>query len=317
MRKWALDYVSPIPDLGSGYTLVRASVSGSGAGLFLFATERTDVNKAEAGQRTDPILNYQLRFGDRLALVIVTPAGKVLHDLGELGLPFPLVDLFPDGRILIAASRCAWRSKDDFDVNGVIVDPASGNQFRILLGDGIRDLAVDVDGRVWASYYDEGIFGNYGWRDPGPRGPGEGGVVCFDETGAQLWRFQPSDDDAFMFDCYAMNVVGRQAYVFYYSDFIFCRIGADFCRQYWTTGMAGPHAIAVTEDRVLFSGGYGDPQFRFYSLNFNGTSLHEKVPLTLVLPNGEPLANGTIFARGPYIHFFNKDGWYRGNVGWP
>ncbi len=314
MRKWTLDYVSPIPDLGSGYTLVRASVSGSGAGLFLFATDRTGVKKVDTGQGTNPILNYRARYGDRLALVVVTPAGNVVHDLGELGLVWPLVDLFRDGRILVAASRCAWRDTGDFDLNGVILEPVSGSRFRFLLGDGIQDLAVDDAGRIWASYYDEGVYGNYGWNRPGPPGPGEGGVVCFDDAGAQSWCFQPSNDDAFMDDCYAMNVTGQQAYVFYCSDFKLCRIDADFSRQYWTPGLSGCHSLAVAGDQVLFSAQYKDPQSRFYLLKFGGDALNATVPLTLALPSGAPLANGRVFGRGPNIHFFNSDGWFRGNI---
>ena len=37
---------------------------------------------------------------------------------------------------------------------------------RFCLGDGIQDCVVKKDGTIITSYFDEGVFGNYGWDEP-------------------------------------------------------------------------------------------------------------------------------------------------------
>jgi hypothetical protein len=66
---------------------------------------------------------------------------------------------------------------------------------------------------IWASYFDEGVFG---------AGIGRNGLVCFDPLGEPLFRYaelaqstgMPSIDD-----CYALNVCNDRVWLSYYSDF--------------------------------------------------------------------------------------------------
>ncbi|MEM7077481.1 MAG: hypothetical protein AAF513_02530 [Pseudomonadota bacterium] len=37
-------------------------------------------------------------------------------------LPCPLLDRFADGRYLIADARCKWRGREDYDLNGLIIE---------------------------------------------------------------------------------------------------------------------------------------------------------------------------------------------------
>jgi len=48
------------------------------------------------------------------------------------------------------------------------------------LGDASQDLQTTPDGKIWVSYFDEGVFGG---------GIGAQGVVCFDNTGLPIFRF--------------------------------------------------------------------------------------------------------------------------------
>ena len=40
-------------------------------------------------------------------------------------------------------------------------------------------MQVDSLGRIWVSYADEGVYGNFGWGQPGPPPVGAAGLVCF------------------------------------------------------------------------------------------------------------------------------------------
>src|SRR5262249_44340855 len=149
-------------------------------------------------------------------------------DLPPLDLTFPMVDVFPDGRVLVAGPRSSWRSETDFDRNGAVIDPKTGAVSRILLGDGIEDVFIDALGRICAGYCDEGVFGNFGWSDPGPPPIGSSGVVVFDASGTILWKYPQQGRRPTIDDCYAMNVSGDGASIFFYSDFPVCTINRDF-----------------------------------------------------------------------------------------
>jgi hypothetical protein len=141
---------------------------------------------------------------------------------------YPLCDLFCDGRVLLAGARCRWRGPDDFDKNGVIFDPETGATTRLLLGDGIAALGVDSQDRIWASYFDEGVFGNFGWNRPGPPGPGAGGLVCFAADGEKLWAFNRPDNPDFIDDCEALNMQRHELWAYHYSPFSLCLMGEQF-----------------------------------------------------------------------------------------
>src|SRR3569832_2073348 len=165
-------------------------------------------------------------------LVRVAADGTVTTSpLPPLDLTFPMVDVFPDGRVLVVGPRCSWRSETDFDRNGALSVPKTGAVSRILLGDGIENMSIDTRGRIWVGYFDEGVFGNFGWSDPGPPPIGAAGRVCFDAAGTKLWEYdqhrRPIDD------CYALNVQGDNASVFTYADFPKNVISSDFERQWF------------------------------------------------------------------------------------
>jgi hypothetical protein len=69
--------------------------------------------------------------------------------------------------VLLVGARCHWRS-EGAERNAVALDWSGRELGRFTLGDGIQDLRVTRDGTIWASYFDEGVIGNYGWSDPGP-----------------------------------------------------------------------------------------------------------------------------------------------------
>lgn len=88
---------------------------------------------------------------------------------------------FPGGVLLVGA-RCHWRSEGP-ERNAVALDWNGRELGRFTLGDGIQNVRVTRDGTIWVSYFDEGVFGNYGWSHPGPPSIGAAGLVAFSPTG--------------------------------------------------------------------------------------------------------------------------------------
>jgi hypothetical protein len=110
------------------------------------------------------------------------------------------------GGVLLAGSRCYWRPEGP-EQNALFVDWKGNVERRFTLGDGINDLRVAADGDVWASYFDEGVFGNYGWGRPGPAPLGQSGLVRFDPRGEALFTCdaETAGTDSIC-DAYAMNM---------------------------------------------------------------------------------------------------------------
>lgn len=311
-----LELVCRRPDAPAGFTFVDAFLSAGGEGLFVYVANDAAADVL-ARDTTDwaSFAHTRMPEAKPFKMIVVSGSGTSIIDIPPLDLAHPLATLFPDGRVLLASARCRWRGPEDYDLNGAIIDPKDGSVKRLLLGDGIMDLAVDARGRIWVSYFDEGVFGNYGWGHPGPRGPGAGGLVCFDETGQQLWVFN-TDYDAPIADCYALNATPDEMWAYYYTPFDICRIGPDFSRTVWKTGVNGAHAVAICEDAFLLSHQYREAPGTVHLVGREGAGVKGARKMKLKTPDGSVLDPRTTkpTARGPYLSFLNENGWWRADV---
>lgn len=314
VRRIEFEKVSDLPVFSDDFSLASCSVSGAGAGLFLFVENSA---KGQVRKTFKQGIGFfpKTRMGalKRFALLEMSDNRCRAFELGELDLTFPLVDVFPDGRVLVAASRSQWRGRDDYDKNGVVVDPSTGKQSHILLGDGIESLSIDTLGRIWVSYFDEGIFGNFGWGyiDPSPAPVGASGLNCFSAGGDILWNFPSDDECGGISDCDAMNVHGQTAWVHFYPEFPLCRVSSDFQRRYWKTGLSGCGHFAVNDPSVLFSGQYEDAPAIGHLAILGDGKLEGYQEVEFGLPDGSPISSGQLLGRGADMHYFDESGWYR------
>lgn len=79
-----------------------------------------------------------------------------------------------------------------------------------MLGDGIGHVLATSTGQVWVGYFDEGIYGNYGWGRTDSEEPvGAYGIVRFSPDLEPDWHYPKYTGvgpwDAIS-DCYALNV---------------------------------------------------------------------------------------------------------------
>jgi len=302
-----LQKVCAIPSAGDSYVRVSDSVAADGALLFLFIEpEGKDAVAARTEQGIGIFPVSRMDTPRRFRLVRVGAGGATATmDLPPLNLTFPMVDMFPDGRVLVAGPRCSWRSETDFDRNGAVIDPKTGTAARILLGDGIENVFVDSRGRIWVGYFDEGVFGNFGWSDPGPPPIGAAGLVCFSETGEKLWEYDQSRHS--IADCHALNVHGDEAAAFTYTDFPVCTVAGDFSRAWFDTGLAGCKAFAISDQRVLFSGQYKDSAYLGYQGTLNPDRAAEFEQVSFIRPGGTPIEATRIVGRGDKLYFYASD----------
>ncbi|CAI7663265.1 unnamed protein product [Penicillium discolor] len=120
-------------------------------------------------------------------------------------------------------------------------------------GDGIQSVQVTANGTIWTSYFDEGIFGNYGWSDP----IGSCGLLAWDEQGNKLYENREAD----IADCYALNVVNEdQVWFYYYTDFeLGCISGGtvDSKVTFVKPNISGSSGFSTDGYHFLFDAGYG------------------------------------------------------------
>ena len=302
--------ICDIPVPTDGYSLVAKSVANDQSLLFLFVDPAGIHEVRESFKQGIGIFpRAKMRTQKRFRLLKAMAGSWNTIELPELDVTFPLVDTFPNGKILIVGPRCVWRSKRDYDLNGIIYDPRTGHSSRILLGDGINCAQVDSLGRIWVSYADEGVYGNFGWGQPGPSPVGAAGLVCFSESGTKVWEY-PVDAEDSITDCYALNVSGSAAAICFYTDFPICRISSGFELQYWKTSLRGCHEFAISETKVLLSGQYDDPPDRAYLGDLDAGQLNTQ-EVRLVLPNGSGIREGQLLGRGRHLYLFDTSNVYR------
>ena len=202
-------------------------------------------------------------------------------DLGKHTMNFRFIRPVPDGSFLLLGSRCMYSKKKGPEKNAVFTD-RNGNVLRAFtFGDGIQDCIVRNDGIIVTSYFDEGIFGNYGWEEP----IGSCGVCAWTMDGRIIWRSEREIDD-----CYAINIdENSNLWYYYYSDFRLIRTDFKTETEY-DPSVEGAESLAVAENGrfLIMDGGY-DNSDTFYVCRISGNQIEEPELLEFVSENGTPV----------------------------
>ncbi len=180
---------------------------------------------------------------------------------------FDRVQPLPDG-LLLATSRCRF-ADDNTTPNGQVFDSDGRPVRSILLGDGIHSMQTTASGSIWLSYFDEGVFGNLGWRQP----IGSSGLRRLDSSGESTFEFQPAGGLDRICDCYCLNIVSeRDAWCCYYTDFPIVRIEGDRIASFWNSPISGATGMAIWRSSLLMHGGYGSNDWKLLRLMPSGNA---------------------------------------------
>jgi hypothetical protein len=225
-----------------------------------------------------------------------------------------MVQTLPDGQILVVAVRCRWMASGP-DRNAIVYDQDGQVVIEETIGDGIEHVMTTANGDIWVGYFDEGVYGNYGWGDRGaPRPIGAPGLIRYSTGLQQEWTY-PGDEGSnsgSIDDCYALNVDGEDAWASYYADFPLVRIRGGLVVDWQNTVAAGARALIVSDAEVALYGGYGPDRDRLAIGVLADERLSGIGEYRLVLPDGSPVPGGArVLGRGTDLHvMFDRD-WYR------
>jgi hypothetical protein len=237
------------------------------------------------------------------------PSGSRETRLFGLTATFPQIELLPEDEILVVASRCYRNADGSHEMNAKVYDPGGKPTREFLLGDGINHIQTDSEGRIWVGYFDEGVFGNFGWQYAG--GPfGAAGLSCFNKSGQKIWDYAPPEGFDHIADCYALNVSSRGVWSHYYTDFPVALIDSDWRVRCWNTACSGAHTFAVGDHKVLLHGGYGDHRTACNLLGLDDHDARLVAEVSLVLPREIDLARDKVIGRDKGLHVFLEDDWY-------
>lgn len=209
------------------------------------------------------------------------------------------IDLFSDGSLLIVQSRCLKDGKY-IERNARRYNP--GGQFieAFTLGDGIENVQIDETDTIWVSYFDEGIFGNFGWENP----MGTEGVIACTMNGQKVWGANHYG----IIDCYALNVESsKEVYFYYYDDFFLVQLNEKKeSKRYRVEGKDTLQQFMFDHTGLI---GQVD-SYTMKRFTIRNRTIRPKEKLQLTDERGNRII-GPVFMRGKYLYVYGKDGIYK------
>lgn len=219
--------------------------------------------------------------------------------------PYNIHEIQPVGNLLLlACARSHYRGPHNYERNGRFYRRDGVFSHEILLGDGINTIQATANCEIWTSYFDEGVFGNYGWNDP----VGASGLVTWNANGGKLYEFTPGQGLDQICDCYAMNAEADESvWIYYYTDFPLVHLHRRKIVGIWYPSEGGSKAFAVSGHHVLFSGGYDDRNScSLLSLETNGQT-NVIAHVRFQGQNGENLKAQRCVGRGDKLYLLCGD----------
>lgn len=306
MRSIELTEVADFSDEFADRRLVATSVGPRREAVFL-TVEPQDADLAFArdeGRGSFPLTKATREYRARFHQCRSDWSEAV--DLDPIDTTFPLIQPLSQNGMLVVGARCRWHN-GQADRNATVFDSKGSRIRELVFGDGIQEVQVDREGDIWVSYFDEGVFGNFGWNEPF----GASGMLRLNARGEILWSFQPPAGFDFICDCYAMNVADDATWSCYYTDFPIVRVDRSGTRSGWTNRVGGASVLAVDQHRVLLFGGYHPHEKRCVLQTLGESSVIKSQAVELRLPSDRSLKGATIVGRDSILHAFTGAKWFQ------
>ncbi len=292
--------------------IIDFSVDANGHAVVL-AVAPGDVNLAQGRRESKGFASFALsKARSHYPATFIRFDGREVRQqtvLHEVEVAFPSGQPLANGEILLVGGRCEFRDGNP-EQNATVYDGNGHAQRQFVLGDGIQHTQTTEEGLIWVSYFDEGVFGNYGWAQP----MGAAGLNCFDSGGHIVWPFTPPDGFDSICDCYAMNVAKDAVWVCYYTEFPLVKIDTQRRTSGWKNGIRGASALAVGDRSVVLWGGYEDEKTRCVVQNFSETGLVGLREIKLGLPDQIPFPAAKVIGRGSALHALVGNSWFSFDV---
>ncbi|GKX58495.1 hypothetical protein [Leminorella grimontii] len=217
----------------------------------------------------------------------------------ESKINFHYVQTLGEEHILLVCARSHYRNGEG-EKNAAIYDLHGRLVRRFTLGDGIQDVIATAGDELWVSYFDEGVFGNYGWGLP----MGQNGLVKYDLNGNPLWQAEGFE----ICDCYALNVESAHSvWFYYYMDFDLVHMAGKETTRY-KIPIKGAQCFAVCHPYIVMDGGY-DKHGKFTLLRSYEKRMKRQDELCFTA-DGKNLTAAFYHMRGHCVTAYSQEGIY-------
>lgn len=200
---------------------------------------------------------------------------------------------------LLLGSRCFYNQGEP-EHNAMRIGKDGVVKHTWCMGDGIENCIVKADGTMITSYFDEGVFGNFGWEVP----IGSSGLIAWNSNGEIIWQNKKYP----IYDCYAMSLDAKeQIWFYYYADFHLVKMDVQK-DEVFTVPLSGSSkfAVAPTQEAFFFQGGYGEED-KFYYLIRKGESLEQRGEIAFFIGGKKAAIAGCSMLRYQML-FLTEDG---------
>lgn len=312
---------APIAAAQNGDTRVSASIGPSGEVIALWSAaadaKAVTSTTTQPGWATFPTPRAARPVTARVTVHSPTLSNVItIHDFP---LAHPAVQPLPDDRVLAVGTRARWR-QDGPDRNAIIYSADGTALTAQTLGDGIEHVFTTSTGHVWVGYFDEGVYGNYGWGDTDDREPiGSCGLARFSPDLKADWRFPSNVNNPWgaISDCYALNVDADTdtAWTCYYTGFPIVGIHQGALTGRHGDGTAA-RALITDGSRIALYGGHGTDRDRLVAGQLTDDRMQSTRHYRLALPDGRKLpGDARVIGRGTDLHILTSHDWYRLDLG--
>lgn len=177
----------------TGYTLRDASLGPNDEICLLLTTSDPELIDGSFPQsKTAEFIDYKV--------ILLSEGIKKVIPIPQQPWNYHYIQLFGKDQLLLVCARAIKYENGEADENARLFD-TEGNFVRsFCLGDGIEQISATADKKIWTGYFDEGVFGNYGWDDP----IGKHGLINWNEYGEIIYAYEQPDKH-FIMDCLALN----------------------------------------------------------------------------------------------------------------
>jgi hypothetical protein len=298
LKKTKIKLATPInlPDEGD-FSLVSASL-GPRNEICILTIKNTP-------ERTDNMFPLTITSTpQQYQVLLITPYKTKIIEINDVNWNFHYAQPIERNNVLLVGARSEYYDNNEYDLNGRIFNEHGVMQRQFLLGDGIQDVQTTTNDTIWTSYFDEGVFGNNGWNDP----IGKYGLRSWSKDGQHKYKYHASENH-FIADCYALNVISDDdVWFYYYTDFELANIKNETI-YYYPVNVHGSDGFILSDDHVLFRGGYDDHDV--YTLYQIKNGMLKKVSnIEFVDENNEKIISIEVSCRGSIMLLLSNKGLY-------
>lgn len=182
---------------------------------------------------------------------------------------WPIIRVTSNKDFIIVNRRCRRVTDTEIEKNALIYNKEGKLLTSFTLGDGITDI-VPFDCSLLVGYFDEGVFGNYGWETP----IGQSGLVTFDLNGNILSEYTALNKKEYIYDVYCMNKLhnGDVWLYFYGPNNYLIKIDRSKRTKYELKYVSGIGDFSIDENIILTTSGY-ERSNKYYLGNLQKNSL--------------------------------------------